>query len=195
MVVADSRSPRDGAHVKIIGHYNPLTDPATLVVKEDEAIYWLQKGAKPSDTAAKLLTRLGVMEKAGLEPFIYKGPDVPPGKKGKDGEEPAAAATATAEPAAEAPAEEPAAEEPAAEAPAEEPAAEEPAAEAPAEEPAAEEPAAEEPAAEEPAAEAPAEEPAPETTAEESADQPATASASDGDDAAKEAEDKTAPTE
>jgi small subunit ribosomal protein S16 len=47
VVVADSRSPRDGSFLKIIGHYNPLTDPATLVVKEDEAVRWLEKGAKP----------------------------------------------------------------------------------------------------------------------------------------------------
>lgn len=137
IVVADSRAPRDGAHLKIIGHYDPLTDPARLSVKEDEAVYWLQKGAKPSETAAKLLTRAGVMEKAGLEPVIYKGPDVPPGKRGKKGEE-EAAAPATAAAAAEAPAAE-------AEAPAEEPAAE---AETPAEESAAEEA---EPQAEEPA--------------------------------------------
>lgn len=134
IVVADSRAPRDGAHLKIIGHYNPLTDPATLTVKEEEAVYWLQKGAKPSDTAAKLLTRLGVMEKAGLEPVVYKGPDVPPGKRPKKGEEAApAAAPAAAAPAppAEAAVEEPAAE---AEAPPEEPATEPETSEAEAEE-------------------------------------------------------------
>ena len=156
IVVADSRAPRDGAHLKIIGHYNPLTDPATLSVKEDEAVYWLQKGARPSETAAKLLTRIGVMEKAGLEPVIYKGPDVPPGKRGKKGAEEEAPAPAAAAPAAEpaAAAEEPAAEP---EAAAEEPTAEEPATE-PATEPeaAAEEPAADEPAAEEEAKEEPA---------------------------------------
>jgi small subunit ribosomal protein S16 len=114
IVVADSRAPRDGAFIKIIGHYNPLTNPATLTVKEEEAVHWLQKGAKPSDTAAKLLTRLGLMEKAGLEPVIYKGPDVPPGKRPKKGQEeaparPVAAAAAPA-PAATAEAEAPAAE-------------------------------------------------------------------------------------
>lgn len=141
IVVADSRAPRDGAHLKIIGHYNPLTDPASLTVKEEEAVYWLQKGAKPSDTAAKLLTRAGVMEKAGLEPVVYKGPDVAPGKRPKKGEE-AAPAPAAAAPAAtaEAPAAEASEEAAEAEAPAEasEEAAEE--AEAPAEEPAEESP-------------------------------------------------------
>ena len=81
IVVADSRSPRDGAFLKIIGHYNPLTDPVTLVVKEDEAIHWLEKGAKPSETAAKLLTRIGVMERAGRQPVRYEGKAVPPAPK------------------------------------------------------------------------------------------------------------------
>lgn len=81
MVVADSRSPRDGAFLKIIGHYNPLTDPVTLVVKEDEAVHWLEKGAKPSETAAKLLTRIGVMERAGRPPVRYEGKTVPPAPK------------------------------------------------------------------------------------------------------------------
>jgi small subunit ribosomal protein S16 len=81
IVVADSRSPRDGSFLKIIGHYNPLTDPATLVIKEDEAIHWLEKGAKPSETAAKLLTRVGVMERAGKQPVRYEGKAVPPAPK------------------------------------------------------------------------------------------------------------------
>ena len=72
IVVADSRSPRDGAFLKIIGHYDPLTDPATLVIKEEQAIHWLQRGAQPSEAAAKLLTRAGVMERAGKQPFVYK---------------------------------------------------------------------------------------------------------------------------
>jgi small subunit ribosomal protein S16 len=93
IVVADSRSPRDGAFLKIIGHYNPLTDPATLVVKEEEAIHWLTKGAQPSDTAAKLLTRLGVMERAGKAPVRYQGKDVPPGARPKKGVEPSSAPT------------------------------------------------------------------------------------------------------
>ena len=155
IVVADSRAPREGAFIKIIGHYNPLTNPATLTVKEEEAVQWLQKGAQPSDTAAKLLTRLGVMERAVLAPVKYVGKDVPPGKKGKKGEEasPAAAAPPAAAPAAEAPAEAPVAEA-AAEAPmaaaGEAPVAEVVAEEAPAAEEAAPAP---EPEAETPAAE------------------------------------------
>ena len=82
IVVADSRGPRGGAHISIIGHYNPLTDPATIVVKEDEAIDWLKKGARPSETAAKLLTRVGVMEKAGLPPVRHQAKQAPGAKKG-----------------------------------------------------------------------------------------------------------------
>jgi len=120
IVVADSRSPRDGAHLKIIGHYNPLTQPVTLVVKEDEAVHWLEKGARPSHTAAKLLTRIGVMERAGRAPVRYVGRDVPPGEKAKKGAEAAAPAPGRAK-AAVAEAKEPVAH---AEAPAEEPAVE-----------------------------------------------------------------------
>lgn len=116
LIVTDSRSPRDGAFLKIIGHYNPLTDPATLVVKEDEAVHWLEKGAQPSETAAKLLTRIGVMERAGRAPMRYAGKDVPasPKKEAKPASEPAAAAPAAApkpaKPAAAAPEEAPAEE-------------------------------------------------------------------------------------
>lgn len=94
LVVADSRAPREGAFIKIIGHYNPLTNPATITVKEEEAVQWLQKGAQPSSTVAKILTRLGVMEKAGLAPVRHTGKEMPPGKKGKKGAETAAAAPA-----------------------------------------------------------------------------------------------------
>ena len=110
LVVADSRAPRDGAFIKIIGHYNPRTDPTTLVVKEDEAVEWLSRGAQPSDTVAKLLTRIGVMERAGRAPVVWdrKTPVKP--KKEAVEEAPAAAPAAAAKeetPAkAEAPAEE-----------------------------------------------------------------------------------------
>lgn len=63
VVVADSRSPRDGRFIETIGHYNPRTDPPTVNIKEDRARYWLQQGAQPSDAAARLLRQIGVMEK------------------------------------------------------------------------------------------------------------------------------------
>jgi small subunit ribosomal protein S16 len=60
IVVADSRAARDGAQVDIIGHYDPLTDPATIVINEEKALHWLQRGAQPSEAAAKLLAKAGV---------------------------------------------------------------------------------------------------------------------------------------
>ena len=63
LVVADARSPRDGAFISIIGHYNPLTDPETVVINEEEALKWLRQGAQPTATASRLLTKMGIMEK------------------------------------------------------------------------------------------------------------------------------------
>lgn len=63
MVVADSRAPRDGAFINIIGHYDPLTDPETVVIDEEKALYWLRQGAQPTATAARLLKKTGIMEK------------------------------------------------------------------------------------------------------------------------------------
>ncbi len=119
LVVADSRAPRDGAFVKIIGHYNPRTQPATLVVKEEEAVEWLRRGAQPSETAAKLLTRIGVMERAGRAPVVWdRKTPVKPKKAKEEAPAEAAVAEAPAEPEA-APAEQPEPEAAAAEAPTE----------------------------------------------------------------------------
>ena len=63
VVVADSRAPRDGAFINIIGHYNPLTDPETIVIDEEKALAWLRQGAQPTATAARLLSKVGIMEK------------------------------------------------------------------------------------------------------------------------------------
>jgi small subunit ribosomal protein S16 len=63
LVVADIRAPRDGAFVDIIGHYDPLTDPETVVIEEDKALHWLQQGAKPTETTARLLGKAGILEK------------------------------------------------------------------------------------------------------------------------------------
>ena len=63
LVVADSRSPRDGAFIAIIGHYDPLTDPETVVIDEEEALKWLRHGAQPTTTTARLLAKVGIMEK------------------------------------------------------------------------------------------------------------------------------------
>jgi small subunit ribosomal protein S16 len=64
LVVADSRSPRDGAFIDIIGHFNPLTDPETVVINEEKARHWLSHGAQPTDTAARLLSKAGILQKS-----------------------------------------------------------------------------------------------------------------------------------
>ena len=63
VVVADSRSPRDGAFIEIIGHYDPLTDPPTIVIKQEKTLEWLRRGAQPTQTVAALLGRAGVNHK------------------------------------------------------------------------------------------------------------------------------------
>jgi small subunit ribosomal protein S16 len=60
VVVADSRSPRDGRFIEIIGHYNPLTEPPTIHIEKDKAAAWLKKGAQPSNTVKHLLARAGL---------------------------------------------------------------------------------------------------------------------------------------
>ena len=55
VVVADSRSPRDGRFIEIVGRYNPQTDPSTIELDEDKVKDWLGKGAQPSDAVAQLL--------------------------------------------------------------------------------------------------------------------------------------------
>ena len=59
VVVADSRAPRDGRFIEVIGHYNPLTTPMTLDIKLDKADEWIKKGAQPSNTVRTLLLRAG----------------------------------------------------------------------------------------------------------------------------------------
>lgn len=61
IVVADSRSPRDGRCVEEIGTYNPLTDPATITVDAEKAREWMKKGAQPSDTVRGLLKKANVL--------------------------------------------------------------------------------------------------------------------------------------
>ena len=69
VVVADSRAARDGAFVDHLGHYNPRTEPPTVVIDEEKAIKWIRQGAQPSDAVRQLLTTLGTLErvKAGPE--------------------------------------------------------------------------------------------------------------------------------
>lgn len=60
VVVADSRSPRDGRFIEIIGRYNPQTDPSTIELDETKVKEWLAKGAQPSDPVAKLIKVAGI---------------------------------------------------------------------------------------------------------------------------------------
>ena len=55
VVVADSRSPRDGKIIEKIGTYNPMTDPATIDIDKDKVAEWVKNGAKPTDTVKKLI--------------------------------------------------------------------------------------------------------------------------------------------
>ena len=72
LVVADSRSPRDGRFIEEVGYYNPLTEPKTLKIEEDKIMDWLQKGAQPSDTVRNLLSAQGVMKKYHEARFAKK---------------------------------------------------------------------------------------------------------------------------
>ncbi len=63
VVVADESAPRGGAFIEIIGHFNPRTEPETVVINEERAIEWLTKGAQPTATTRRLLVKTGIMEK------------------------------------------------------------------------------------------------------------------------------------
>jgi small subunit ribosomal protein S16 len=63
VVVADTRSPRDGRFIENIGNYDPRQDPPAFTLKEDRAIYWLQQGAQASDAVARMFDKLGTLDK------------------------------------------------------------------------------------------------------------------------------------
>jgi len=73
IVVADSRSPRDGRYIERIGNYNPRTNPATIELDFDKALGWLQNGALPSDTCRAILSYKGVLLKKHLLEGVRKG--------------------------------------------------------------------------------------------------------------------------
>lgn len=66
VVAADARSPRDGKFIEAIGLYNPKTEPATIEIKEDRALYWLGVGAQPTQTVRSLLSQKGILLKRDL---------------------------------------------------------------------------------------------------------------------------------
>jgi small subunit ribosomal protein S16 len=73
IVVADSRSPRDGRYIEKIGSYNPVTNPATIELDFDKALGWLQNGALPTDTCRAILSYKGVLIKKHLLEGVTKG--------------------------------------------------------------------------------------------------------------------------
>ncbi|MDL2320343.1 30S ribosomal protein S16 [Alistipes sp. OttesenSCG-928-B03] len=73
IVVADSRSPRDGRFIEKLGTYNPNTNPATIELDFDRALDWVQKGAQPTDTVRAILSYKGVMYKKHLLGGVAKG--------------------------------------------------------------------------------------------------------------------------
>ncbi len=73
IVVADSRAPRDGRFIERIGSYNPNTNPATISLDFDRALYWVEVGAIPTDTVRSILSREGVMLMKHLRGGVRKG--------------------------------------------------------------------------------------------------------------------------
>ncbi len=73
VVVADSRSPRDGKFIERLGSYNPNTNPATIEINFEKSLDWVNKGAEPTDTARAILSYKGVLYKKHLEGGVKKG--------------------------------------------------------------------------------------------------------------------------
>jgi small subunit ribosomal protein S16 len=66
IVAADSEAPRDGRFLEILGFYDPKTDPATVNLKEERVKFWLEKGAKPSETVRSILKKRGLVSGSSL---------------------------------------------------------------------------------------------------------------------------------
>lgn len=62
VVVADSRSPRDGRFIEELGYYNPLTDPATIKINEEQAKKWITDGAQPTETVRSIFKKSGIID-------------------------------------------------------------------------------------------------------------------------------------
>jgi len=106
IVVAESHMPRDGRFIEIIGHYNPIADPAEITVDEEKVYQWLRQGAQPTDTVRSLLQKTGTWKRWGLLKRGLKittmdasGPTLSPG-------EPSVGVTDVYEPGEESPASE-----------------------------------------------------------------------------------------
>lgn len=64
LVVADSRTARDGSYIEVLGSYDPIANPTKVEIDAEKALMWLQRGAQPSDSARRLLEQTGVIEKS-----------------------------------------------------------------------------------------------------------------------------------
>jgi small subunit ribosomal protein S16 len=106
VVVADERSPRDGRFIEIIGQYAPRQEPSVVLVDTDKAVAWLQKGAQPTEQAAKVLSIAGVWDAykttTGRDAAAKPTAKTPPPKVAPQAAPPAAPAAAAAPPATEA---------------------------------------------------------------------------------------------
>jgi small subunit ribosomal protein S16 len=88
VVVADSRSPRDGRIIEAIGHYHPRSDPSVIDIDSERALHWLSKGAQPSDSVKVLLQITGTWS-------AFTGEEAAPGPAGQDNATTAASVKAT----------------------------------------------------------------------------------------------------
>jgi small subunit ribosomal protein S16 len=100
LVVADSRAPRDGKFIELLGTYDPLTEPITVKIDHEKVRDWLKKGARPSDVAKRLLVGQGVLPKEALPTRRHK--PAPPKAEAKTQTEPKAEAKSEPKPKAEA---------------------------------------------------------------------------------------------
>jgi small subunit ribosomal protein S16 len=109
VVVADARSPRDGRFLEILGQYAPRQEPSSVTLDNDRALHWLNAGAQPTESAAKLLQIAGVWDAYksanGKTAAALPKPKTPKAKTVKPAPEPAAGAATAEAPADEAPAE------------------------------------------------------------------------------------------
>ena len=104
LVVADVKSPRDGDFIEIIGHYNPRTEPATIVIDEEKARKWLSRGAQPTERVSILLGKAGITEMPKIN-FSKKPPKAKKSEEKAEGKPAAPAAEAKPEAKSEAKAE------------------------------------------------------------------------------------------
>ena len=102
LVAVDSRSQRDGRFIERIGYYDPMTDPANIVIDAEKALKWLRTGAQPSDTAKNLMSKTGVWEqfineKQGQPIPTPEAESTPDSEEGSDAAESAPADESAAE--------------------------------------------------------------------------------------------------